>query len=453
MRLPATKWLAGLVLGLAACTDQPAAPRGAPSPPPPPPPPPAARYVLAAVAGDAQTVAAGTAVPIAPAVRLTTMEGMAVPLAEVQFAVVEGGGSLAGASTRTVLTDQDGVARAAWTLGTTAGGNTLSSTAAHAANAVAFSALGTPGPLAKLVPVIVGNFQRVTLSLGPIVVRAVDQYDNGVSGVTVTFTLGPEGGALSAPTQVESGRDGLALGGRWTMSTKAGPHTLIASAAGIDPLVMTVTAIAGPPAGIVIARGNAQIAVVLTKVPIEPTVRVLDTYGNSIFDRIEVWFRPGAGPDTVGPQLSMQTDGNGEAHAPWQLGRRPGSYELNVSTRTGELTVSFTATAVAGPPARLLPFEGDRQTAPVNSTLPVRPAVQVADTWGNRLAVAGIPVTFMPFGNSGGVSGGTQVTDASGVARVGAWTIGPDTVAFGNLLRSTSPGLWEFTFLATGTAP
>ena len=43
------------------------------------------------------------------------------------------------------------------------------------------------------------------------------------------------------------------------------------------------------------------------------------------------------------------------------------------------------------------------------------------------------------------------VQDANGVARVGAWTIGPDTVALGNLLRAVSPGLWEFTFLATGT--
>jgi hypothetical protein len=232
-----------------------------------------------------------------------------------------------------------------------------------------------------------------------------------------------------------------------------GPHTLIAGAEGIAPLVMTVTAIAGPPASMVIVRGDAQTAVVLTRVAIEPAVRVLDAYGNSIFDRIEVWLRPGAGPDTVGPQISKQTDANGEAHAPWQLGRRPGTYELNVATRAGTPAVTLAATAVAGPPARLVSLEGDRQTAPANSALPVPPAVQVTDVWGNRLAAAGIPVTFTPFGNSGSVSGGAQLTDANGVARVGAWILGPDTLSFGNLLRAASPGLWEFTFLATGTAP
>src|SRR5437764_12036625 len=76
--------------------------------------------------GDGQTAAAGTAVPIAPSVSVRDRYGNAVPGTPVSFAVASGGGSITGASD---TTDAAGIAAVgSWTLGDTAGTNTLSAT-------------------------------------------------------------------------------------------------------------------------------------------------------------------------------------------------------------------------------------------------------------------------------------------------------------------------------------
>ena len=148
MRLHGT--LAGILLGITACDRSITPPQ--PQEPPSPPPPATAQYFLSAEAGDGQTATVGTNVSIAPAVRVTTAEGVPVVAWQVDFAVVEGSGSLAGGATRTVLTDQYGIARSQWTLGIGAGTNRLRITAKQVANSIEYTGFGTPGPLAQIVP-------------------------------------------------------------------------------------------------------------------------------------------------------------------------------------------------------------------------------------------------------------------------------------------------------------
>ena len=59
-------------------------------------------------------------------------------------------------------------------------------------------------------------------------------------------------------------------------------------------------------------------------------------------------------------------------------------------------------------------------------------------------------MTFTPIGNSGSVTEAVQLTDANGVARSGAWTIGPTKIPLGNLMQVSSAGLWQTSFVATG---
>ena len=83
----------------------------------------AAPTVIAKVAGDAQTTNPGTAVPIAPSVKITDQYNNPVARASVAFAVATGGGSVTSATT---ATSADGIATVgSWTLGTTSGTNTL----------------------------------------------------------------------------------------------------------------------------------------------------------------------------------------------------------------------------------------------------------------------------------------------------------------------------------------
>src|SRR2546430_8544911 len=57
---------------------------------------------------------------------------------------------------------------------------------------------------------------------------------------------------------------------------------------------------------------------------------------------------------------------------------------------------------------------------------------------GSGNPVAGVTVTFTPAAGSGSVTGGTQTTNASGIATVGSWTL--NTTAGTNTLTATAAG-------------
>ena len=95
---------------------------------------------------------------------------------------------------------------------------------------------------------------------------------------------------------------------------------------------------------------------------------------------------------------------------------------------------------------------GDGQFQPAGSTLPTNPTVLVTDL--TSAPVAGVPVTFAVASGGGSISGAAiQMTNASGLASVGNWTIG--AAPGPNNLTATAAGLTgsPVTFLATGTGP
>src|SRR5207237_4861537 len=83
-------------------------------------------------------------VPIPPSVIVKDASGNPVPGVGVTFAVAPGSGSITGA---TQTTDAGGIATVgSWTLGTTAGANSLTATSAGLAGSpVTFTATGTAG--------------------------------------------------------------------------------------------------------------------------------------------------------------------------------------------------------------------------------------------------------------------------------------------------------------------
>ena len=101
---------------------------------------------IARTAGDNQSAVAGTAVAIAPMVRVTDAVGNNVNGAGVAFTVASGGGSVTGG---TQITATDGTAKPSqWTLGATAGSNSLTATTSAsgvAGSPLTFTATGTAG--------------------------------------------------------------------------------------------------------------------------------------------------------------------------------------------------------------------------------------------------------------------------------------------------------------------
>lgn len=95
-------------------------------------------------------------------------------------------------------------------------------------------------------------------------------------------------------------------------------------------------------------------------------------------------------------------------------------------------------------PSTVQVVAGDQQVVTAATAVPVIPSVKVLAT--NGKPVPGVNVTFVATAGSGTVVGGTQVTDATGVARITSWTVG--TKAGPNTLTVTAEGLAPVTITA-----
>src|SRR5204863_2352655 len=112
-------------------------------------------------AGDTQSATVRTEVAIPPTVMVQDQFGNPLAGVAVTFAITSGGGAVSPLTA--VPTDANGIASAiAWTLGTTAGANTLTAAAAGTGRPVTFPATGTAGQATQLT-IHAGNTQSATV--------------------------------------------------------------------------------------------------------------------------------------------------------------------------------------------------------------------------------------------------------------------------------------------------
>ena len=398
---------------------------------------------------DTQTAIAGQPVSTPPAVRVRDQYFNPVPGVAVAFNVTGGAGIVTPAS---AVTDSTGLAQVAtWALGLIAGLNTLEAgVPGLAGSPIGFSANGvtTAATSMQFGPLGGGNGQTgVVGTVLPTVyeVRVLDAGGAPVQNVQVAWAVGVGGGSVSSPTSLTD-VNGLASVTR-TLGVGVGTQTATASVNGLSgsPLSFTATALVDTAFQIVAIAGDGQSLPIGTVVPVAPSVRVLDAYGNPIAGMLVTFT-----PDALGGIVTggtPTTDGAGVATVgSWTLGGVVGTQSLTVSA--GSLTpVAFTATATASAPASLTIVQGNLQTATVNTPVAVLPSVVVRDTSGN--AVPGVQVTFTAGGN-GAVTGANATSDGSGAATVGSWTL--DQVAGTNSLVASAAGVPSVTFTATGLA-
>jgi len=407
----------------------------------------AAPATLTISTGNNQTAVAGSAVAINPAVLLADQFSNPVPGASVTFAVTAGGGAVTGAS---ATTNAQGIATVgSWTLGTTAGANALGATSAGVTG-VSFSATGTAGPATQLV-ITAGNNQSAPAGTPVAIAPAVqvrDQFNNPVAGVTVTFAVSSGGGSVTGATPV-SNAGGTATLGSWTLGTGVGTNTLSATATAIPAVTFTASGTAGAAAAIALNAGDNQTATVGTAVATAPSVLVTDAGGNPVAGQVVTFAVTGGGGSITGGSATTNPAGIATLGS-WTLGTTAGTGNNTLTANTAGVatTVTFTASAQAGAAASVTISAGNGQSATVGSTLPLDPAVTVADQFGNP--VAGTTVTFAVTGGGGSLTGATPLTNAAGLATLGSWTLG--TTAGSNTLSATVGGLPPASFTATGTA-
>lgn len=383
-------------------------------------PAPAVPASLAAASATTLSGTAGQPVTPVPSVVVRNQHGDPMFGVRVAFAVTGGGGSVAGAST---FTDANGIATVgSWTLGTTPGSNTLTATMDEFT--VTFTATAVAGDPAEIVK-HEGDNQTATVAQPvtiPPAVRITDAHGSPVAGVAVTFAVASGGGSLTGGSQITDG-DGVATVGSWTLGTAAGSNTLAATAGSLST-TFTATGTSAAAANIEKTAGDGQTGDAGEELPVDPAVRLTDSFGNPVAG-VPVTFAVASGGGTVtGPTPVTGIDGVATVGS-WTLGTGVG--ENTLTATAGLLSVTFTATSVAGPPDEIIKVAGDNQNAAVGTDVPTPPSVQVVDEFGN--VVAGVTVTFTVTSGDGLVDGDSTTeiqTGVDGIAAVGSWTLGPD---------------------------
>jgi hypothetical protein len=282
---------------------------------------------------------------------------------------------------------------------------------------------------------------QVGQALGqPVTVRVVDRFGNPVPDLEIAWTVAAGGGSTN-PSMSRTDRRGEATT-QWTLGTVAGTHTLTIAPRGLDATTLAATAVAGPPRAIAAVGGNEQSRTVATEVPDSLAVRVVDEYGNPVGGATVTW---AATNGSVSP-ATVTTGTAGEARTRLVLGTVAGEVTVTASVAAFSpvAPARFRASALAGPPARVVKAGGDEQRAPPLSALADSLSVRVSDLYDNP--VAGVQVVWAPATGAGTADPATATTGPTGVATT-RWTLGP--AAGRTTLSASVAGLQPVAFAAT----
>ena len=418
--------------------------------------------VISANSALTQSGTAGAPAQVAPSVQVRDAQGNPVSGVSVDFVVTGGGGSVN--PTPPLQTNASGVATlGGWTLGPTPGPNTLEARVPGLiGNPVVFTATGLPGSANRLaivtepssaVPSGVLFPQQPTVQLQDAAGNAVAQ-----AGVPVTAAIATGGGTLGGVLTVNTNAAGLAAFANLSISGLVGPRTLIFSSSGLTSATSsTITVSAGAAARLGVAvqpSSSAQGGVPFAQ---QPQAQVEDASGNPVsLAGVTVIASIASGGGTLGGVVTAVTNASGRAVFT----------NLSITGTVGNRTLGFTAVGLAGatsntiavgpgPATQILANSAVSQSATVATNVSQSPAVVVRD--GQSNPVSGVSVTFTLTAGNGAtvpVSPAVVATNASGIAALTTWTLGPTAGTNNNTVVATATGLTgsPVTFNASGTA-
>jgi hypothetical protein len=308
---------------------------------------------LEKLSGDKQNASAGTEVVVPPSVKVTDATGNLVVGQLVTFAVASGGGSIT--PTTPVPTNATGVAAlATWTLGATAGPNSVTATIVGngiAGNPATFTATGLVGSSRKLAFTVNPGATTAGAIITPAVqVQVQDATGNPIAGATNSITLdlgkNPTGASLGG-TRTVSAVNGTATFSNLTVSRSGTGYTLTARGSGlIDGESAAFDVSAATPTQIVSNSAQSQTAPAGSNVPAPPSVIVKDAGGSGV-PNVDVAFTVTSGGGSTTPG-TVTTNGSGVATlTSWTLGSTPGPNQVAASVAGVPGSVDFNATGLA----------------------------------------------------------------------------------------------------------
>ena len=310
----------------------------------------------------------------------------------------------------TLTTGATGQVMVTWTLGETAGTQSVRVSAGE--KSIVVEATATPGA-PEAVVAFSGDAQTGVVGAqlaAPVVVQVQDRFGNGAPGVLVVFE--PAAGSVSG-TRVTSDEAGNAQTG-WTLGERVGPQSLGAIA---DPGSVTFSATAEPglPSSVTIVSGDGQAGQVGVALS-EPTVLdVRDEFANAATG-VNVTFSADGSVDPASPTV----DAEGRVTVTWTLGTVSGAQALTATA--GNASVDVHAVAAPGPPSLVEPLSGTGQQSYATATLTEPLVVHVLDEFGN--VVPDTEVSFVVIEGAGTVTPPPAVaSDSDGQAQA-VWTLG-----------------------------
>ncbi|MDH3456830.1 MAG: hypothetical protein OER90_08315, partial [Gemmatimonadota bacterium] len=247
---------------------------------------------LAIVSGDDETGPVASVLPNPLVVLATDIDGNPAANASVQWTVTLNDGTV---SPQVNVTDANGLAATAWTLGSLAGENEVvaaligaapssadsSALPSPAAPSVTFIATGVPGPAAVL-ELVSGDAQAGTVGAAlaqPLVVRTTDLFGNPVSGTAVAFATA-DGGSL-APASATTTSSGLAQT-VWTLGPVAGAQAATATSGGLAGSPLTLSGTAAPASEAAVAFQSQPTGTQAGAAIPDFVVAVVDGFGNVV---------------------------------------------------------------------------------------------------------------------------------------------------------------------------
>ena len=388
---------------------------------------------IALVSGDKQVGVAGSALTNACVVIVKDVNNNPVAGFTVTFAAATGGGKL---SALAVVTDGTGQASTILTLGTTAGPNTVTATAAGLTGSpITFSSTGNAGP-ATQIAIVSGNNQQGAVSTklaASLVVVVTDANKNPVANVNVTFVAATGGGTLSS-SAVATGANGQAATSL-TLGPTVTQNTVTATATGLTPVTFTETAVASPATQIALVSGDAQVGVAGSALA-KPCVVIVKDANNNPVPGFTVTFAVTLGAGKLSAS-AVVTDATGQASTTLTLGTTAGK-NTATATAAGLLgsPITFNETGQAGSATQIAIVSGNKQQGAVSAPLANPLVVLVTDV--NNNPVANFNVTFAVAAGAGKLSATAVPTGANGQAST-SLTLGP--VATENDVTATATGL------------
>ena len=294
---------------------------------------------IAIQAGNAQNASAGAVVTVAPAVLLLDQFGNPVPGVSVFYTVTTGGGSVTGSG---AISNAAGIATVgSWRLGSALGTNRLTALAVFngvTGNPIEFTATAVAGAASRIAAVsaaTVAGIVGATVTPAPSV-RVTDASGNPVAGVQITFT-GSAGSSVTGGVKATDST-GVATVDGWVLGTIARAYTLSAVAQGVSTgALFTATAAPGVATTVAVAAGAGQSAPVGRPVAIEPSVRVVDDFGNPIAGIEVVFSVTNGGGFALGRTQNTNSSGVATVGG-WTLGEAPGLNTLRATVTGGNIS-------------------------------------------------------------------------------------------------------------------